>query len=124
MEDIYKVEPNFHHAKYEKLLLIVTNLSVDTGIQVGYFVDDNEEAYLGKPLLTFINAKSGLKNINFTKLGEVSEITTSSTINMPTNLKTIDNNSSNNIHFDVERNEFTLIRMLQERYSVDSMRIM
>ena len=104
--DIYKVEPNFHHAKYEKLLDSY-NLSVDTGVQVGYFVDDNEEAYLGKPLLTFINAKSGLKNINFVKLGEVSEITTSSTINMPTNLKTIDNNSSNNIHFDVERNEYT-----------------
>lgn len=103
---IYKVQPNFHHAKYEKLLDSY-NLSVDTGIQVGYFVDDNEEAYLGKPLLTFINAKSGLKNVNFVKLGEVSEITTSSTLNMPTNLKTIDTNSSNNIHFEVERNEFT-----------------
>ena len=104
--EIYKVEPNFHHAKYEKLLDSY-NLSVDTGIQVGYFVDDNEEAYLGKPLLLFINAKSASKNINFVKLGETTEITTSSTLNMPTNLKTIDNNSSNNIHFDVERNEYT-----------------
>ena len=48
---IYKVEVPFHHAKYEHLINLGSNLPVD--IQYGYFVDDNFDAYFGKPLLFY-----------------------------------------------------------------------
>ena len=48
---IYKVEVPFHHAKYEHLINLGSNLPVD--IQYGYFVDDNFDAYFGSPLLFY-----------------------------------------------------------------------
>lgn len=104
--EIYKMEPAFHHAKYEKLLDFGTSLA-DTGVQVGYFVTDNEEAYLGKPLILYIDNTQANRSIGFLSRNSRSEITTSSGINMPSNTETIDNASSNNIHFNAEKSEYT-----------------
>jgi hypothetical protein len=104
--EIYKVEPDFHHAKYEKLL-DNADLSVDTGVQVGYFVNDNEEAYLGRPLLLYINNQSPNVDISFVANTQRIQIGSSLSINMPCNNEDIDNNSSNTLHFDVEKSEYT-----------------
>lgn len=104
--DIYKMEPDFHHAKYEKLFDAANGLS-DTGVQVGYFVTDNEEALLGKPLIFYVNKLSAQVDIGFLERNSRSSITTSSQINMPSNLRDIDDNTSNNIHFGVEKSEYS-----------------
>lgn len=103
---IYKMEPAFHHAKYEKLLDFGTSLA-DTGVQVGYFVTDNEEAYLGKPLILYINNIQANKSVGFLSRNSRSEITTASGINMPSNTEIINNASSSNIHFNAEKSEYT-----------------
>ena len=106
--ETYKVEPPFHHAKYEKLLdSSNTNFSTDT--QVGYFVTDNEEAYLGSPLLFYIVPQTSAVRISYTKDGNlVNSPALSGTINMPSNSKSFNAaTSQENIHFNVERNEFT-----------------
>lgn len=104
--EIYRVEPDFHHAKYEKLL-DVSNLSNDTGIQVGYFVNDNEEAYLGRPLLMYINNQSPNVDMSFVANTARIQIGSSLSVNMPSNNEDIDGNSSNSLHFDVEKSEYT-----------------
>ena len=105
---IYKVEPNFHHAKYEKLIDVRSGID-DTGIQVGYFVDDNEEPYLGSPLIMYVDRKTPNYNIGFLGRNTRLQITTSSSINMPSNTELIDDEASDNIHFNTEKSEYTNI---------------
>jgi hypothetical protein len=103
---IYKVEPNFHHAKYEKLLN-VSDLSDDTGIQYGYFVSDNEEAYLGKPLIMYVGFQSPYKSLSILGRDSATEISSFGYINMPSNVETITSNTAKTIHFGQELNEYT-----------------
>lgn len=105
---VYKVEPDFHHAKYEKLIDLGNSID-DTGIQVGYFVEDNEESYLGSPLLMYIDQKEANYTIGFLERNTRSQITTSSSINMPSNTELIDDEASDNIHFNTEKSEYTNI---------------
>jgi hypothetical protein len=104
--EIYKVEPDFHHAKYEKLI-DVSNQSNDTGVQVGYFVNDNEEAYLGRPLLVYINNQSPNVDIGFVANNARILIGSSLSVNMPSNSEVINDDQSNSLHFDVEFSEYT-----------------
>jgi hypothetical protein len=105
---IYKVEPPFNHTKYEKLLNASNQLD-STDVQVGYFVTDNEEAYLGSPLLFYIVPQTSNVRISYTRDGNlVNSPALQGTINMPSNSKTFDANvSEENIHFNAEINEFT-----------------
>lgn len=121
---IYKVEPPFNHTKYEKLL-DSSNTSFSTDVQVGYFVTDNEEAYLGQPLLYYIVPQDSNVRISYVR-GEnlVNSPALQGTINMPSNSKTFDAAlSEENIHFNEELNEFTgtafedtLFKRYYERY--------
>ena len=104
--DIYKVEPQFAHAKYEKLL-DNSDLNSDTGIQVGYYVNENEEAYSGKPLLLYINNKSPNVDMSFLTNTIRVQISSSQFINMPSNTEVIDNTNSNSLHFSDELSEYT-----------------
>jgi len=116
--EIYKVEPDFHHAKYEKLIDI-SSTGVSTDIQCGYFVSDNEEAYLGSPLILYVASESANDSIGLIDRSTVKEITTSASINMPSNLETITNNNSKTLHFGLEKNEYTNVdasNSLFERY--------
>ena len=122
--DIYKVEPPFNHSKFEKLL-DVSNTNFSTDVQVGYFVTDNEEAYLGDPLIFYIVPQSSAVRISYTKDGNlVNSPSLTGTINMPSNSKTFDAAvSEENIHFNAELNEFTgtafedtLFKRYYERY--------
>lgn len=105
--EIYKVEPAFSHAKYEKLF-DNSNLSNDTGTQIGYYVNENEEAYGGKPLLLYIDNQSPNVDLSFVANDNRIQIGSSLSINMPSNTEVIDNASSNNLHFNAEISEYTL----------------
>lgn len=125
--DIYKVEPPFHHAKYEKLL-DVSNTNFSTNVQVGYFVTDNEEAYLGDPLIFYIVPQATAIQIGYTKDGNLinSPISVGTAVNMPSNSKSFNAaTSEENIHFNAELNEFTgtafedtLFKRYYEKYIV------
>lgn len=105
--DIYKVEPAFAHAKFEKLF-DNSDLSNDTGTQIGYYVNENEEAYGGKPLLLYIDNQSPNVDLSFVANDNRIQIGSSLSINMPSNTEVIDNASSNNLHFNAEKSEYTL----------------
>ena len=125
--DIYKVEPPFHHAKYEKLL-DGSNTNFSTNVQVGYFVTDNEEAYLGDPLIFYIVPQATAIQIGYTKDGNLinSPISVGTNVNMPSNSKSFNAaTSEENINFNAELNEFTgtafedtLFKRYYEKYIV------
>lgn len=106
--EIYKVEPPFNHSKFERLIDGSNTLNV-TGVQVGYYVTDNEEAYLGQPLIYYIVPQDSGVRISYTRGDSlVNSPALTGTINMPSNSKTFDANiSEENIHFNAELNEFT-----------------
>ena len=103
---IYKVEPDFHHMKYERLLDL-SDLSLQTGIQYGYCVDDTEESYLGKPLIMYIDLAAQTVPIGFVKRSEVTFVPYNGYMNMPCNVEDIDDATSNSLHFSEELNEYT-----------------
>jgi len=80
----------------------------DTGVQVGYFVDDDSNAYMGSPLIMYVNTDIN-PNVKISFLGPngVSAINTTDTINMPSNLEDIDTATSANIHFNPEISEYS-----------------
>ena len=100
----YKVEPDFHHCKFENIVDVATNTT--TGIQWGYFVNDNEEAYVGKALLLYINNLSPSVDLSFVSNDARVLIQSSESINMPSNLEDITDETTNNIHFGVEKSEY------------------
>lgn len=102
---IYKVEPDFHHMKYERLLDL-SDLSLQTGIQYGYCVDDTEEAYLGKPLIMYVDLASQNVPIGYVKRNEVIYVGYNDYMNMPCNVEDIDDETSNSLHFSEELNEY------------------
>ena len=122
--EIYKVEPPFHHAKYEKLLNS-SNISDSSDVQFGYFVTDNEEAYLGSPLLYYIVPQTSGIRISYVREGNlINSPALEGSINMPSNSKSFDPEVSEaNIHFNAEINEFagvefedTLFKRYYEKY--------
>ena len=53
---IFKVEVPFEHMKFERLIDL--NTSGLTDIQYGYSVDDNQQSYIGQPLVFYIDLKT------------------------------------------------------------------
>lgn len=104
---IYKVEPKFHHAKYEKLLDYADN--ADTGTQYGYFVDESESAYAGDPLIMYVNYFSPYRDLGFLGREDLISMTQYGYINMPSNTEIIDDETSQSIHFSEEFSEFTTL---------------
>ena len=56
-KDIFKIEIPFEHMKFERLLNI-SNPNPPTGIQWGFCVDDNQQSYIGQPLIFFMDRKT------------------------------------------------------------------
>ena len=54
---IYKIEIPFEHMKFERLLDI-GNPNPPTDIQCGYCVDDNQQSYIGMPLVFYMDRKT------------------------------------------------------------------
>lgn len=120
--DIYKVEPAFNHSKFERLLDL-SNTALNTGVQYGYYVDDNQNGYLGDPFIMYINQNQVGVDISINDNGVLGQISSSTSINMPSNLETLTDETSNNIHFNAELSEYnglaaeeTLFKRFYESY--------
>ena len=110
----YKIALPFEHTQFERLIDVATNVyfpNNKTTIQYGYFVDDNQDAYIGKPLLFYPiqQTGSGVTSIGFLNdlagnSGSVSEL---DTYYIPSNsLSTSSAVSKININFFPESNEY------------------
>ena len=100
---IYNVKTPFAQMKYERF--IDENTSLKTTVQWGWFVDDNQESYLGKPLLFYpIRITSG-NQIAF--LNNINSQTPLTTYNIPSNSVALSSaTSSYNMNFNAEQNEW------------------
>ena len=100
---IYSVKTPFAQLKYERLIDL--NNDSPTDVQVGYFVDDNEESYFGKPLIFYPIRQTSANPISFV---EAATTHTSLTIyNIPSNSVSIDSSVSKyNMNFFNETNEY------------------
>jgi len=101
--DIYKVTLPFQKIQYERLPNLETNAL--TTIQYGYFVDDNQQPYIGKPLIHYANRQTG-----GTPLSVVNESGTHSQLivyHIPLNQNGI-TLSVQSLHFGEEVSEYNL----------------
>ena len=107
--EVYKVQVPFEHVQYERL--VNGNGGGETPIQYGYFVDQNQQAYFGKPLLFYPikqTTTAGLeKSISFrdtssTHLELINYIIPSNSVALSSGTDT------SNINFSLEINEYQL----------------
>ncbi len=104
---VYKITLPFEHMQFERLVDANASGIGTTDVQWGYFVDDNQEAYIGKPLLFYpIQITSG------TEISFRTDSTNHSPITnyiIPSNsLSLSSSTSTKNINFYLEINEYTL----------------
>ena len=109
---LYKLELPFGHMKFERLLDIHNSSSTDT--QWGWSVDDNQDSYIGKPVLFYpVYTSVGSKTVSFvTIINEDQTFNTdveiTGSINMPSNSVAFASGTSTaNINFFNELNEYT-----------------
>ena len=101
---IYKVKTPFSNMLYERLP--DSNTGTLTSIQYGFFVDDNQDPYYGKPLLFYPVRNSG-NSISF--LDTTSSHSEVTQYNVPSNSVSLSSATSKyNINFNNEINEYTL----------------
>ena len=99
----YKIEIPFEHVMYERL--VDQNNGLNTDIQYGYFVDDNQESYIGEPLIFYKYRKASGTDITIRDLA--GNRTVINNYYLPMNSKDIDSSISKvNIHFDNYVNEY------------------
>jgi hypothetical protein len=101
--EIFKLEVPFEHHKFQRLLNL--NNDTNTSIQWGWSADDNQESYIGKPLLFYpVRVTSG-DSIQL-KDSSGSAFTTIQDYIVPSNSVEL-NNTSQSINFRAELNEYT-----------------
>ena len=99
----YKIEIPFEHAMFERL--VNQNNGLNTDIQYGYFVDDNQESYIGEPLIFYKYRIASGTNITIRDLA--GNRTVINNYYIPMNSKDIDSSTSKvNIHFNNYINEY------------------
>lgn len=99
----YKIEIPFEHAMFERL--VNQNDGLNTDIQYGYFVDDNQEPYIGEPLIFYKYRIASGTNIVIRDLA--GNRTVINNYYIPMNSKDIDSSTSKvNIHFNNYINEY------------------
>ena len=102
--ELYSIKTPFSQLKYERLYNI--NGGASTEIQYGYFVDDNQESYYGKPLLFYPIRKTLATPISFVSSPTSHQELTS--YNVPSNSVYLDPiTGKDNINFFNEINEYT-----------------
>ena len=100
----YKVELPFEHLQYERLYDVQG--AAATGVQWGYFVDDNEEPYFGSPLIFY-----AIRQVNTTEIRirdtETTNVADIDDYFIPSNALALESSTSKvNIHFGNEINEY------------------
>ena len=106
----YKIELPFEHMLFEKLT--DANDSTDTGIQIGWSVDDKQEPIMGEPLLFYAVKKKVNDPIKLIKFNSTTEIIAiDEEVYMPSNSLELDITieNSENINFASENNEYALV---------------
>ena len=106
---IYTVKAPFGHLKYERLL--DDDDASSTTIQVGYNVDDNQEPYIGKPVLFYpirLTSSTTPASTTIQFRDDLSNHSAVTSYNLPSNSVALDpSTSTNNINFKNEFNEWT-----------------
>ena len=101
--ELYKVVSPFSQLKYEHLIDTNTGNSID--VQWGYFVDDNQDPYYGKPLLFYPIRQTSATEISFVNASGHEPLTT---YIIPSNSVYLNPaTGKDNINFNVELNEYT-----------------
>ena len=101
---IYKVKTPFSHMLYERLIDLDTDAL--TTVQYGWYVDDNQAPYYGKPLL-FYPILQNTTSISF--LDTTSSHLELAQYNIPSNSVALSSSTSKyNINFNNEINEYSL----------------
>ena len=105
---IYKVVLPFEHIQMERLVNVNVNLAApQTTIQYGYFVDDNLEAYFGKPLIFYPILQTSGTQISFRDSATTHSPLTSYFV--PSNSLSLSSATSTiNTNFYLETNEYSL----------------
>ena len=102
--EIYNIKLPFSKVKYERLYNVDGGSS--TTIQYGFFVDDNQDGYLGKPLLFYPIRQTSATAISFRQSD--SNRASLTTYNIPSNSLSLNSATSKaNINFFAEINEYT-----------------
>ena len=102
---IYSIKTPFSQLKYERL--IDNNNDNITDIQWGYFVDDNDESYFGKPLI-FYPIRQTQSSISF--LNTLTDHVEVTEFNIPSNSVALESTTSSyNINFYQEFNEYATL---------------
>ena len=102
---IYSIKTPFSQMKYERL--IDNNNNSITDIQWGYFVDDNNESYFGKPLI-FYPIRQTQSSISF--LNTLTDHVEVTEFNIPSNSVALESTTSSyNINFYQEFNEYATL---------------
>ena len=110
----YKVAIPFEHMQFERLIdqsATVSFPSNITTIQYGYFADDNQDAYIGSPLLFYPIRQIASSDTDISFLndlaGNSASTSTLSSYNIPSNSLSINSTTSKiNINFFPESNEY------------------
>ena len=102
----YKIEVPFEHMQFERLYDQDDSPPTSTSVQYGYSVNENQQSYIGEPLLFYPILISGGTDIRIrdTATANVDDITT---YYIPSNsLALLPSTSKENIHFQNEFNEY------------------
>ena len=102
----YKIEVPFEHMQFERLYDQDDSPPTSTSVQYGYSVNENQQSYIGEPLLFYPILISGGTDIRIrdTATTSVEDITT---YYIPSNsLALLPSTSKENIHFQNEFNEY------------------
>jgi hypothetical protein len=94
----YKISVGFEHTQFERL--------PGTDVQTGYFIDDNNEPYIGMPLLFYRELITSGTAISFLSAATSPSSITSYCIPM-NSVSTSDSTSAKVSHFFPETNEYT-----------------
>ena len=102
---IYNLKTPFAQMKYERFIDAYPSGVGTTGTQWGWVVDDNQEAYIGKPLLFYPIQRTSSTEIAF--LNSATDQDPITTYNIPSNSVSLSSaTSSYNMNFNAEQNEW------------------
>jgi hypothetical protein len=102
---IYNLKTPFGQMKYERLIDINVSGIGTTGVQWGWVADDNQESYIGKPMLFYPIRRASSTPISF--LNSPTDQDSIPTYNIPSNSVALSSaTSSYNMNFNAEQNEW------------------
>ena len=107
---VYKVEAPFEHMKYERLVNVATGSN--TTAQYGWCVDDNDDSYLGSPVLFYPIYQENEDDIRF--LTDRPYVNTASNVEtndyyIPSNSVALASGTSTaNVNYNQENNEYDI----------------